>query len=685
MAEQSPKTKLADAEVLAIVESQIKQSVGHYDSKLAKERQDVTNYYNGTLPKRQSQGNASYVSTDVYDAVEAMKAQLLETFASGDEIVKFDPQGPEDVRAADVATKYSSYVVFRQNNGYSVFSSVIHDGLTARAGIAKVYWEEKADFIEEEFDGLDEASVAGLAAQEDIDELEAELDMMTGLYKGEIKRKIDKSQVTIEPVPPEEFLISPRARSIADAPYVGQRTVKTVTELLEMGFDEKKVERIAGSKDSFELESDPDVLTRFQDIDSGYSAGLQGFQKAQNAVILYDSYVEIDMNNTGKASLHRVIHVGNVILEVEEVDRKPFIGYVPLPIPHSFFGNNFAERVAPTQNARTVLMRGILDHTALTNNPRYQVVKGGLVNPRELLDNRLGGLVNVTRPDAISPILQANLNPFVFQTLQLLQANREETTGVSSLSQGLNKDAVSKQNSADMIDSLVSLSQQRQKILARNFANNFLVPLFLEVYRLVIENEKKEKIIEVAGDYVPVLPSQWIERKDVAVSMALGYGERDKRAQGLVNIFSLIASDPSLRKFIQPNNAYNVMADVLMDKGYKNVNDYITPPDRLPPPQPDPMYEAEIGLKKAQAMSTVKIADAQANKSAATAEAEAIRVEIEAMRQKFEEKFRLLEFQRKDAETANRIEVAQRELAMAEESIQQASDTKASAIISPNS
>jgi hypothetical protein len=42
-----------------------------------------------------------------------------------------------------VATEYASYVIFRENDGYNIFSSVIYDGLTARAGVAKVYWEEK--------------------------------------------------------------------------------------------------------------------------------------------------------------------------------------------------------------------------------------------------------------------------------------------------------------------------------------------------------------------------------------------------------------------------------------------------------------------------------------------------------------------------------------------------------------
>ena len=139
------------------------------------------------------------------------------------------------------------------------------------------------------------------------------------------------------------------------------------------------------------------------------------------------------------------------------MDRAPFYDFCPLPIPYMFYGNNFAARVIPTQNARTVLTRGILDHTAITTNPRWGVVKGGLLNPKEMIENRLGGLVNMTRPDAVKALEQANLNPFVFQTLEMLKSNKEESTGISALSQGLNKDAISTQNSAALVDNLVDL------------------------------------------------------------------------------------------------------------------------------------------------------------------------------------------------------------------------------------
>jgi hypothetical protein len=128
--------------------------------------------------------------------------------------------------------------------------------------------------------------------------------------------------------------------------------------------------------------------------------------------------------------LYQIIHCHNVLLtEPVEVDRAPFFAFVPLPVPHTFYGNNFAARCIPTQNARTVLIRGVLDHTAITTNPRWAVVSGGLLNPREMLENRLGGLVNVRRPDSIAPLPQNNLNPFVFEVLKQLSAGQGRVHG----------------------------------------------------------------------------------------------------------------------------------------------------------------------------------------------------------------------------------------------------------------
>jgi hypothetical protein len=226
------------------------------------------------------------------------------------------------------------------------------------------------------------------------------------------------------------------------------------------------------------------------------------------------------------------------------VDKVPFIAYVPLPVPHVFYGNNFAARVIPVQNARTVLTRAVLDHATITTNPRWAVVNGGLLNPKEMLENRIGGIVNVRRPDSVTALQYPNLNPFVFEVLGMLKEDKEQSTGISALSAGLNKDAISKQNSQGLVDNLVSLSGQRGKLAARQFAA-FLVELMIEVVRLAIVNQKKAKVIEVAGKPIQITPQAWTERTSCSVSMHLGYGEKDAAAGAIMVAYENVWLGPS--------------------------------------------------------------------------------------------------------------------------------------------
>ena len=75
--------KLSDNSIVTLVDQQVGNSVGYADSELSTERAKIIDYYNGTLPKPAHDGNSKYVSLDVYDAVESLKAALLETFSAG--------------------------------------------------------------------------------------------------------------------------------------------------------------------------------------------------------------------------------------------------------------------------------------------------------------------------------------------------------------------------------------------------------------------------------------------------------------------------------------------------------------------------------------------------------------------------------------------------------------------------
>ena len=672
-------TALSEDELLSLVRDEIKGSIGYSDGDLSHERQQMLRYYHAELPERQSNGNSSYVSQDVYDGVEGLKALLLETFSAGTDVVQFSAQGPEDVEMARVCTTYTNYIIHRQNDGFSIYRDIIHDGLMARNGIAKVYWDNNIELVEEEFEDLTSDELDGLMADPNVDGLQS-LNDEDGLLSGVIRKSTNKSKVCIEIVPPEEFIINPMSKSVTDG-FVAHRRTMRKADLIAMGFDPDIIETIASDEDPLGENYSERYYRHEQVGPQKLSPDEHNRQEQMKQVVVYESYVEADMEGDGEARLYKVVSAGTTLLDLEEVDRRPFIVFTPIPVPHSFHGENFAYKLMPTQNARTALMRSILDHASVTTNPRYLVQKGALSNPRELLDNRLGGIVNVTRPDGVQPLLQNQLNPFIFQTILQLEEDSENTSGISKLSQGLNKDAVSKQNSAAMVENLVSLSQQRSKIIARNFANGFLKPLFLEVYRLAIENESYQKVVDVAGNYVQIDPKDWAERKDVEVSFKLGYGETEREAQKFQQLHAMLSQDPGIQPFYTAQNKYAMVRQAMLNAGIKDVDTYLTSPDKVEPPQPDPAAEMQMQMQMKQMELEERKVALQEQELQLKAQIEQARIELDKAKAEASVAASYSAEERKDFDSEVRADIGYKELELAKST----PATDRTAIISPNS
>ena len=654
---------LSEQEIITLVEAKAREGSSWYDSRLSRERMRVLEYYNGVLPRRYSAGSSSYISTDVYDSVEMLKAQLLEVFAGDDEIAQFDPVPGMTLEDCREATEACRYVIFHENRGFKIFNDTIHDGLTARVGVAKVYWEELFDYEDEEFSNLPYEVAQALASQDNVDEFDADLNEETQLFDGKLVRKIDKSHVQIDVIAPEEFLIEPRAITIDNATYQSHRTLKTKAELIKMGFDPKKVE-LVHYDDSMGLDLSPEVLARNEPVET-YQWLNNAIQPELEKVMLYESYVKMVIDKKKGVRQYKICHTNDVLFEYEEVEHCPFLEYVPLPVPHIFYGNNYAARVVPYQNARTALTRAILDHSLITTNPRWAVVKGGLINPREMIDNRLGGIVNVARPDSVAALQVPNLNPFVLQVMQELKQDKEQSTGISELSQGLNKDAISQQNSAALVDNMVQLSGIRQKIAARNFAH-FFQRLMLETMRLLVLNAKQTKMVQVVGQWKQVDPQAWQCPKSCSISMHLGYGEKDQHLNKLVNLYKELAQDPALQTMFDAQGRYNLIMDAGKVGGITNISAYVKDPSKAPPPKPDPIKMQEAQTKDKQASAQLLAAQSQAQLNQAKEHDEDIKLHQAQQKIMLNALDHDRRETRQDAETAARIDVAQREMRLEE-------------------
>jgi hypothetical protein len=104
-----PKMKLPELKALLAAE-RADALAGIQASKLTGERSRAQQYYNGdmTADMPVPEGRSQAVSTDVADTIEGLMPALLEIFCGTDDVVKFEPVGPEDVQAAEQETDYVS-------------------------------------------------------------------------------------------------------------------------------------------------------------------------------------------------------------------------------------------------------------------------------------------------------------------------------------------------------------------------------------------------------------------------------------------------------------------------------------------------------------------------------------------------------------------------------------------------
>src|SRR5262249_42589971 len=99
----------------------------------------------------------------VADTIEGMMPGLMDIFAGGDEVVRFEPVGPEDEAAAQQETDYVNHVFMQQNPGFMILYGFVKDALLSKVGIVKVWWEEREEESRETYYDLTDDQFALLA------------------------------------------------------------------------------------------------------------------------------------------------------------------------------------------------------------------------------------------------------------------------------------------------------------------------------------------------------------------------------------------------------------------------------------------------------------------------------------------------------------------------------------------
>tara|TARA_R100000234_G_scaffold52637_1_gene31635 strand:- start:890 stop:2932 length:2043 start_codon:yes stop_codon:yes gene_type:complete len=604
-----------ESELAAHLEAEIQNATGHMNSELSSQREDSMKYYLGEKFGNEIDGRSEIVTTDVRDTVEYIMPSLMRIFTTHNNMVEFEPEGPEDVQMAKQATDYVNYVFNRQNNGFKVLYDAFKDALISKTGIIKHYWEQRKDPVKESYRKLTDIEYQSILANDDLEVIEHTenvvneeiLDDLGNLVKPKsvshdvtvMNNKIH-GQVKVMSVPPEEFLISRRATDIESAQFICHRVKKTVSELIIEGFDPALVESLPSYSQS-QAELNEERLARFSYDDD--SVPPDEGMGANRQVWLDECYTRIDFDGDGIAELRKITKGGNTILDNVEIDYIPFSAICPLPIPHKFYGMSVADTVKDIQLIKSTVVRNILDNMYLTNNSRYAVL-AGQVELDDLLTSRPGGIVRMRSPNAVTPLPTPQMPPDAFNMVRYLDQIREERSGVSKMSQGLNPDVLTSHVTAGAISAATESAMQRVELIARIFAETGIKDVFRCIYQLVQRYEDRQKIVFLNNKFVPIDVSRWKEKLNCIVNVGVGSGNQQNKMQtmsSIMNILNVLVQQGGMGTLVTSQNLYNAVSEFIAQSGYKNADAFISNPEMMPPPQPpEPSMDEKVAAQKAQ-------------------------------------------------------------------------------------
>jgi hypothetical protein len=614
---------MSDDDLLALVEGEERDCLSYSAGLLSEQRREAMQYYNGQPYGNEVEGRSQVVTTEVKDAVEEIMPALMKIFTSSDEVVRFEPQQPEDEPQAQQATDYVNYIFSRVNNGFRALYCLFKDALLQKNGFLKVYWEEYTDSARETYENLTDDEFALLSQSEELEVVEhTEKDdpyaqMMPGMPVQKLHdvvfRKSKKyGKVCIDPVAPEEVLISKdAANDLTRARFVEHRCRVSISDVRKMGYDipddiadhapnaEHNMERI----ERFKFDD-----TTAMDEDAGNAA-----DPSSRMVWLCEAHVRVDYDGDGIAELRKIIKVGKTILDNEEADSINLVGGTAILMPHKYYGLSIHDLLKDIQLNSSTLLRSLFDNVYFANNGRYEVLDG-MANMDDLMTNRPGGLVRVKAIGAIKRIDSPVLGQPAYNLLEYLDRVRQRRTGVMDLNDW--NDANVLNAKAGTTQKLGAAAQQRIELMARILAEGPVKDLFWKILELVSKHQNKPQMARLRGGWTQVDPREWHNKFDMTVTVGLGTGDQSmvmQGAMGIMQVQSQMLSAGLGGVTVNPDNIYMAATKFAKATFPKDGHLFFMDPKTAPPkepPAPDPkIVAAQIA---AQVQERIAMMEAQA-------------------------------------------------------------------------
>lgn len=541
-------------------------------------------YYAAQFPGLQKL--CTFSTTEVKDVIEWLMPSFTEVFFGSDKIIGIFGRTRDD--NPEVLEKVIEFQMKNQNNSYVILDQWIRDALESGLGVVRLDWEHREKQVLKVYHATADEFINMPTEQAEklIKKVEPLPDGTYNLTMREME--VVKDQPVIRNVKPGEYIFLPKENEDEKMVFECHRHKVLYNDLLMLqkagvyknvsDFD------FTDTEDNNSLDMLSDAISNYdgepdKTINFYMDASEREGQEARKLVMVYDCYGQYDVDGDGLLEyVHAVISNGKLLFaEINEIERSPFFHI-------SFYANSYqkwkegvADFLVDIQNLKTALIRQIIINTSINNDRTFAVDDNqqdaieDIENGKKIIRARLSAGRGLA--DVIQPMPQYNISPETFSLLELVNQWGEQKTGITKYNQGLDANSLNK--TATGISKIMEASQQRMRKMARDAAENGMVPLYKHLIKLDKTYLQQPFVFRLTNDYYEFTPDDIDGEFDVAITSNIGLQDKQLTTQNLLLLFTQIL--PQLMNFnvASPLGMHEIATQIIESMGFSQPDQFL--------------------------------------------------------------------------------------------------------------
>lgn len=511
-------------------------------------------------------------TTDMQDAIEMAKPDLLETVAGIDEPLKLDPSQAKYVEPVKKLEVLGNIMVKRKNKWFRICSDFLDDSMVLQFGCIKYRWIEEKKTTKKQYDNLTDEEITGLLQIENSFLLEDEINEETGVRRTVIAYSVVDEYVRYDGVPSERIRFPLDTKDFSETPMVIEEIRLYEHEFIR-DYGEKTFRKVKNIVDNMMSdEPDPEFAARFEHV-----GGIDHLYDKKNG-----KYKAFECYFWEGTTPWVLTYSADEVLQDEEnkYGKPPYRGGSPFLIAHALIGKGYYDVLKEIQRERTFLRRQFTDIITQNANRRFfiNIEESGMNIDDYENNSAMNALVRFTGKVGSDTIMAEPKVPITNDMLtywEILANEKDAHVPTPRAYTGI--EGAADENTYRGKQLKVNQASKKLLMMMRVYMEEVFAPLFQDTLDCIAKFMKRKTIVRYLNEDYEIAPEEIICEYALVVNAGLGAHDKEDLIIKLQQLIGLALQQIPLGIYT-PQNMFYINQELVRAMGFLNTMDFVTDP-----------------------------------------------------------------------------------------------------------